>query len=374
MKKREILLATVTTLVTVLVAVVGLLALDAVLHLKNPATSYAARFYATLFPHRVAGETRWPILTDGRQIEPYVELFKENGVGLGNSPYRELRTKQGSINQVVDGCLEMKPNLRKTLSFMRSELYNNFDPLNYFYDTDRKLPAELQAFLDRYTFRKVHLTTDANGYRITVPKVESPDKILIMGDSMAMSAMVEDDETLASQLQARDPKHQYISIGVGGASAEDVVCALERAVKRYPGQIRGIIYPYSEGDLHANHPLGAPERLIPRLAKIKEEAGIQDFTIIAMTYIYNSMPELTRIPGTRGYDFPRNTEEKARLLKLAREAGFRTFDFIDVTLEEQKASGSAYAPFAFFIDISHLSREGIRRLVDLLTSPTSSAS
>src|SRR5262249_16191258 len=156
-------------------------------------------------------------------------------------------------------------------------LFDTFDPLNYFYDTGKTLPPDLQTFLDRYTFRKVHLTSDANGYRITVPAVQSPDKIIVMGDSLGMSAMVDDSETLASQPQVADPTHQYINIGVGGAGAEDVVCNLERALKRYPGQIRGVIYPFCENDLHARHPLGAPERMIPRLAKIKADNGIKEF-------------------------------------------------------------------------------------------------
>ena len=372
MKSRQVLLAAITMAITVLLAVVSLVAIDALLHLRHPATSFASRTYAALLPQRT-GEPDWPVLTDIRQLEPYIPAMQANGVGLGNAPFRELKTDAAAMNHIVDGCQQIKPNLRKTLSYMRSELFNTFDPLNYFHDSDASLPPDLQAFLDRYSFRKVHLTTDANGYRITLPAVESPDKILVMGDSLGMSAMVDDDETLASQLQAADPKHQYVNIGVGGAEAEDIVCNLERALKRYPGQVRGVIYPFCENDLHVHHPLGTPERMIERLARIKADYGIKDFAIIYMPYIYNAVPELTRVRGTQGYEWPRFHAERARLLALAGEAGFRHLDYATIALAEQKATGSQYAALALFIDHAHLSREGIRRLVQWLSAPAAGA-
>src|SRR6185369_6363398 len=178
-------------------------------------------------------------------------------VGIGNSPFGELVTEVARVNRVVDGCLQMKPNLSKTMSYMRSELFNPFNPLFYFYDSDRTLPGDLVTFLDRYSFRKIRLTTNVHGERITIPAIETTDKILVIGDSMGMSAGVSDDETLASQLQARDSSHQYVNIGVSGADPTDILCALERAVTRYPNQIRGVIYPFSENDLAARKPLGS---------------------------------------------------------------------------------------------------------------------
>jgi hypothetical protein len=41
--------------------------------------------------------------------------------------------------------------------------------------------------------------------------------------------MLNDSETLASRLQLRNPDKQYVNIGIGGADATDIQCALERA-------------------------------------------------------------------------------------------------------------------------------------------------
>ena len=181
-----------------------------------------------------------------------------------------------------------------------------------------------------------------------------------------MSAMVDDDETLASQLQAADPSHQYINIGIAGADASDVVCALQAAAKRYAGQIKAVIYPFCENDLHKDKPYGTPETLIPWLAKFKEENHIPDFTIVYMPYIYNTVPELTRIPGHSQFDWRRYGSEKARLLALAEKNGFRALDYTRIAEAEKKAGGSEYSALALYVDHAHLSRLGIKRLVDQL--------
>jgi hypothetical protein len=365
---RQRLFFVITLGVVIVLTLLTALGLDAILHLKHPATSLAHQGLAALQPRTAPDGPDWPELTDESQIKPYFAAFKANGIGLGNSPYKELITPEASINHVVDGCERMKPNLRKTISFFRSELFNSFDPLNYFYDAGRKLPEDVQQFLDRYSFRRLQLTSNENGERITLPAVQSPDKIIVAGDSMGMSAMVDDDETLASQLQAADPAHQYVNIGISGASAEDVACALNLAAKRYAGQIRGVIYPFSENDLHPKKPYGTPEKLIAWLAKFKADNAIANVTIIYMPYIYNSVPELTRIPGHVQFDWRRHGAEKARFLALGAKAGFRALDYTQIAEAEKHAAGSEYAALALYVDHCHLSRLGIKRLVDRLLS------
>ena len=337
------------------------------LHFQQPSTGLTYKLMKSIYSSTPNADPDWPELVDVGQIRPYLSEMKENGVGIGNSPFQELVTEVARVNHVVDGCLQMKPNLSKTMSYMRSELFNPFNPLFYFYDSDRTLPGDLATFLDRYSFRKIRLTTNAHGERITIPAIETTDKILVIGDSMGMSAGVSDDETLASQLQARDSSHQYVNIGVSGADPTDILCALERAVTRYPNQIRGVIYPFSENDLAARKPLGRPEQFISALVQVNKEHGIKDFTLIYMPYIYNSIPDVTRIPGHVEYLRRRPFDEKKKLLALAKAAGFRAFDYTEITDAERSAQGSQFAAFALYVDHTHLSRLGIARLVERLS-------
>ena len=180
--------------------------------------------------------------------------------------------------------------------------------------------------------------------------------------------MVDDNETLASQLQAIDMSHQYVNIGVPGTEARNIICVLERAAKRYAGQVREVIYPFSENDLDDSAPYGKPEELIAWLARFGKENGIQRITIIFMPYIYNSVSDLTRIPGNDHYDWPRNWAKKRKLLSLAEQEGLQHLDFTDITEEERRNAGTQFAALALYVDQTHLSRLGIERLVHKLRS------
>lgn len=370
MKGRKVVLAMVTLVLTGGLVVLSGEGLYSLAHFSKPDTSATYRIWTHLSAYfRPAPKADLATLRDIGQITPYVDAFKATGVALGNSPFNELKTELASTKEIVDGCEQMKPNQSKTMGFLRSELFNNFDPLDYFYDTDRQLPDDIQTFLDRYSFGTVQLTTNEHGERLTLPAIEHPDKILVAGDSMGMSAMVSDSETLASQLQAADMAHQYVNIGIGGGDAEAIVCALDRAAKRYPGQIRGVVFPFSENDFGKTKPYQRPQELIAWLDKYKRDNGIRDFTLIYMSYIYNTIPELTRIPGHKEHGYSRHEEEKAELLGLARGAGFKVFDYTEIVHAEQEQAGSLYAGLALYVDHQHLSRLGIQRLVAKLSGP-----
>src|SRR5215207_7657947 len=51
-------------------------------------------------------------------IEALLPVMKDNGVGLGNSPFSELKTEEASVNTEKGACLEQKPNLRKKVSYL----------------------------------------------------------------------------------------------------------------------------------------------------------------------------------------------------------------------------------------------------------------
>jgi hypothetical protein len=359
-------LAAAVVLLAAVLIVLTAEGIHAVVRFDEPDTSLTYQVADWLLSMSPQPDPDWPELVDVAEIEPYLPQLKANAVGIGSSTFEELRTDEASINHVVNGCLQMKPNLSKTMSYLRSELFNPFNPMFYFHDSARTLPGDLQAFLDRYSFRKVRLTTNAEGARITVPLIERADKVLIAGDSMAMSLGLSDEETLASQLQARDRSRQYVSIGIGGADPADILCALKRAGERYRGQIRGVIYPLSENDLADRKPFGRPEELIPALAEFQREHAIAEFTLVYMPYIYNAMPDVTRIRGHVEYLRRRPHEEKKALLAEARKAKFRVLDYTEVTDAERAAHGSQFAAFALFVDHAHLSALGNARLVERL--------
>src|SRR5688572_2299632 len=102
-------------------------------------------------PHDPASQ----MIVRASDIETLLPAMKASGVGLGNSPFSELKTEEASVNTEQGECLEQKPNIRKKVSYLRTNLFNPFDQMSFFVDADRKLAPELESFLDRYAFRVV---------------------------------------------------------------------------------------------------------------------------------------------------------------------------------------------------------------------------
>jgi hypothetical protein len=87
---------------------------------KRPGTSLTYRLYQRLLhsgppapfdPHDQTSR----VITDPLQFEAMMDVFKANGVGIGNSPFAELKTEAVNVNTEEDGGKVQKPNLRKTL-------------------------------------------------------------------------------------------------------------------------------------------------------------------------------------------------------------------------------------------------------------------
>jgi hypothetical protein len=209
----------------------------------------------------------------------------------------------------------------------------------------------------------VHHTTNQYGERLTLPAVESEQIILIAGDSVANGVMLDDSETVASQLQAIDPAHQYVNLGISGATSADIQCALEKAATRYAGRVRELIYVFCENDFIESNAYGTPEELVDWLVEFKNRVGIDRVVLQYAPYIYNIVPQVTRVNGNPRRNFPTFRDEKRRLLRAAREAGFGIIDYVEIAKAEEEAVGSQFASLALFVDHAHLSRVGTQRLL-----------
>lgn len=314
-----------------------------------------------------------PVLSDPREIEMLLDDMREAGVGLGNSHYEQLRTRAASTGRKVDGCPQNRANLDKTFTYLRTPLFEMFNPVVMFYDSDRELPDRLQSFVDRYAVRLTNFTSDEYGQRTTVPAVDRPEIVFVAGDSVALGAVVNDDETLASVLQRRDPSRRYVNLGKGGSEAAEIRCNIELAAARYPSRVRELIYVYCENDFDDDESMGTPEAVVSWLREFVREQHIDRITIVYAPYIFNVVPELTRVPGERGERFKDHADEKARLVALVRDAGFAWVDFGEIALAEADARGTPFGALSLYLDVVHHSPLGVERLADGLTQIDSAA-
>ena len=313
-------------------------------------------------------QDRWyrPVLLDSAEVERLVPIMKEQGVGVGNAPYEELKTDAASVSLSVGECVELKPNLNKTFHLLRTPLFERYNPLVAFYDSDTRLDPKLKSFLETYASSSTIATTTRQGERRTVPLVDAQDQVLVAGDSVAFGALLNDNETLASVLQRQDTGRRYINLGIGGADAWEIRCALERRAEQTLGRPKELIYIYCENDFDEDERMGTPEKVMEWLRRYVAEQSIERTVIVYAPYIYNVLPELTRIPGERGEDFSDNAQEKARLVALVEEAEFEWLDFGEIALAEAEKQGTRFAALALYLDIVHHSPLGVERLAEAI--------
>lgn len=358
---------TLAALVCVIVYLVG----EGVLAINHWERSHRSLTYQTVqmidgFSEQAKPRFFRPVLSDPREIDVLLDDMRSAGVGLGNSPYEELRTTTASTGRKVDGCPQNRPEIDKTFTYLRTPLFEMFNPVVMFYDSDRELSKPLQSFVERYGVRPTTFTTDQFGQRKTIPTADRDDIVFVAGDSVAAGAMINDDETLASELQRRDPHRRYVNLGKGGAEAAEIRCNVELAAERYRSRVRELIYVYCENDFDDEESMGTPEAVMGWLRQFVREQGIDRTTIVYAPYIFNVVPELTRVPGERGERFKDHADEKARLLALVQEAGFGWVDYGELALAEADARGTPFGALALYIDVVHHSPLGVERLADAL--------
>lgn len=360
-------------LVSVVVVVTLLIAAEGIHSLVQGGKPHVSLSYDALEalglagpPKSEAGGAYAPYFTDPSELSDLIETLTAAGVGVGNSPFEELKNDQAAMNLASDGdgCLGLKPGVRRIAFFLRSPTYNPFNPITVLYDPEKTLDSRLTAFFDHYGTSPVAMSINADGQRVTLPLVERPRKVLVAGDSVAFGALVEDGETLASQLQGRDTERQYVNLGVSGATARDIVCRVEAAAGRYSGQIDELIYVYCENDFQKKEPYGKAEDVVAWLADLAEREHIGKVTVVFAPYIYTVAPEVTRFEGYYGGRYPHHDQQREDLVRAVEAVGFGWVDIGTLAREEQQRSASPLAFFALFIDHVHWSRLGTARVAD----------
>lgn len=307
-----------------------------------------------------------PYLSNPQELADLVPHIKEAGIGLGDTPF-DVRSTDSAIRIDDDSCPGLKPNLHMTAFFLHSSA---FGPLRFptvFYDPGKKLDSRLEEFFQKYGGPRTSFTTNAQGERITVPDVAADPVVLVAGDSVAFGTLVDDDATIASQLQARDARRRYVNLGVPGATAEQIHCRLEAATQRYKGRIDELVYVYCENDFDKNIPYGTPKEVVEALARIAERENIRKVTIVFSPLVYMVLPELTRIEGSEWSPTLRREKERVELESLVLAAGFRWRDIGELARGEEDEKKSSLAVWAYYVDSAHLSAYGTKKVVDSLT-------
>jgi len=293
-----------------------------------------------------------------RKLEP---AFLKDGIAFGNSPFQELRNERTEAQFRDDkGVLRNKPNYHYAVSFLKSRVGEAWDPYLY-KDSTPGVPksAETEDFVKRCGLAFKHSHIDANGDRVTVPTSTASDVILVVGDSVAYGAGINDDETLASVLQVRYPQFRFINASVGGANTTDNFQRLEERLSQHKGHVKGVVYVNTETGFSDKE---TPEFIVKGLDAILTRENITHRFFVNAQYIYIIMPDLLRKRDEK--DLRKFLLWRKQTLELARERKMLVVDAYDVVNLYRQKMGTPYAGFSFFVDHSHFSFFGVQQMAE----------
>lgn len=305
-------------------------------------------------------------LHSSREIKRLIPAFLRQHVAFGNTPFNALkRPETSSVVKDANGHLNNKPGAVYDLYFMRSRIYNPFDPIVYKANAGEEPTGDVLAFRDRYTLAPKRNTIDAHGDRVTWPASTASNLILVLGDSVAFGAGLSDEETLSSQLQGRYPAWRWINVGVSGCNARDNLSRLDQRIKTYGSQIKGVIYVHCENDYDAGRG-DDPSRIISELATRLDAAAIPIRVLIYQMFVYRTLPDLFRErPAVETRQYYRLKHE---MLTEARKRGFETIDFYAIVEQYRKAQGLPLAGLHLYVDHCHFSALGTRLVAESISS------
>lgn len=294
-----------------------------------------------------------------KEVRDLYPAFKKDAIAFGNSPFIELiHPDTESIIRDKDGVLGNLPNHTYQVAFGRYRIGDPWDPILYKDNHPEKANSpETEAFVKARLFNATSASHDADGHRNTVPASTAQDIVLVIGDSVAYGAAVNDADTLPSQLQLLHPNVKFINAGVGGSGTPDNLSRLGIELKRYGSQVKSVVYVFCENDWNDDD---TPEKLCTGLKEALDAAGIQDRVFIYTEYLERIMPDLVR--NTKESDLRRFWQLKSRTLDLLKQQPITVVEWSKLLDAHRQEAGSVFSGMALYVDHCHLSPLGLKIL------------
>ena len=295
------------------------------------------------------------------QIEDQFSLFLENRIAFGNTPFKELLTTDTqTIIKNENGVLTNRPNDKFYTGFLRSLIFREWDPIvikqfaNY-----REKNVGVEKFIQKYCLTLKKITIEESGYRLTIPKSDSNSIVLVIGDSVAFGIMLNDEDTLASQLQTHLPNLKFVNASVARAGAQDNARRLARQLHELSPHVVAVIYVHCENDFSKKN---TPDTIVSGIASLLDAYDIKTRIFVYQQYIYRTMPDLLRPENPKM--LKRYFDMKRETIRLAEQNQFRVVDFYDLVDAYRQELGTPFAGFGLYVDHCHFSKLGTKHVAD----------
>jgi lysophospholipase L1-like esterase len=294
------------------------------------------------------------------------ELIKVNAV-IENAGNPTKQAEHNTLAVVPDDELKyvLRPDTKMVAAMLRSTKAYNFDPpiLIMKYDDQHLISEQLRSYLTHESRLRYSYSIDSNGFRKTLPYVDSNEKVLIIGDSVPFGVGVDDEYTVASYLQKMvNHRYRIVNGGVGGYDGQQAFTKAQRLSSS--GKLAGLIYVACQNDfMKAEDSIQEAEVVLKKIKSISE--GFSDnITIVLHTYMEYNLRDIFLEDGWKEKRIIKTHALRSALPKMCKKYGYEYCDWTDIVADFMEKERSIFSRFALYADHCHLSPLGNRLMAE----------
>jgi hypothetical protein len=255
----------------------------------------------------------------------------------------------------------LRPDTKMFVSVLKSTKAFNFDPpvLYLKHDDQFRMSERLQAYLKKESRLQYSYSIDSYGFRTTVPSVDLPEQVLIVGDSVPFGVGVADESTAASHLQRLIGKrYRIVNASVGGYDGEQAFLMAKKISNNT--NFAGLIYIACQNDFMGKDDwIQEANNVLARIKTISQRFG-DNVIIVLHTYMEYTLRDIFHENGWKQKRIEKTHALRRALPEICAEYGYGYYDWTDIVDDFLKAEKSIFSRFALYADHCHLSPLGNR--------------
>jgi hypothetical protein len=294
------------------------------------------------------------------------ELIKLNAV-IGNAGNPTNQPEHDTIAVIPDDELTyvLRPDTKMFNSVLRTTRAYNFDPpvlvLKY---ADRDLISErLRSYLKDQSRLSYSYSTDNNGFRRTIPYIDSKEQVLIIGDSVPFGVGVEDEYTVASHIQRMVGKrYRIVNASVGGYNGQQAFLMAKKISDNT--KFAGLIYVACQNDFMKSEDwIQEANNVLTKMKSISQRFG-DNIIIVLHTYMEYTLRDIFLENGWKQERIEKTHALRSALPRICEEYGYGYYDWTDIVDNFLKVEKSIFSRFALYADHCHLSPLGNKLMAE----------
>ena len=282
---------------------------------------------------------------------------------IENAPNLTNQSQHSTILVKPDKELRrvLRPNTVVDAYMLKTNMGLNFDPPVLVLKHESKLSNRLKKYLNETSRVNYSYSTDKKGFRRTLPIVHSEKQILMIGDSVLFGVGVDDESTIASNLQRIiGNEYKVINAGVGGYNGYECFKVAERMSRNK--KYEGLIYVCCTNDFKT------AQDAIHVLNKIK---SLSDRFNNKMIFILETSMHYNLIDILQEYAWAAPNQERTHsirsmLTEATKGSGLIYLDWTDIVFNFMKKEKAIFSRFSLYADHVHLSPLGCQVMAEKL--------